>query len=182
MKSIERLLVVFGVLLAAFLASTAYQFYRSELDGTAINPVIAFTPTADVSGVISPSINPIDYIGVSTTKAIYHPGDEVRYYVTYCKYRDVAPVVTWTLLNHTTTFYTAQIRSINSTGCATMKDVPAETLPVTMDPGRYYMTAKLQYKISRFRTVEYNLATTAFEVVPNETVQTESTSTLQATK
>jgi len=91
------------------------------------------------------------------------PGETLKYHLDYCKYIDIRPTVTRTLVDGQV-ITLADIPSTNlpkGCGVTLMSDV---TIPLTLNPGEYYLDVTAEYNVSLFRTERVQYRTEYFRV------------------
>lgn len=134
--------------LSVMLIGGAILTYFSYFDGTIINPVVEIE-------------NPL---ALEPVKEVYKRGELVQFYISYCKFRPIRPVVQWTLVDTYMRFYPADYRGSEETGCK--KRIATDLEPVARDAtaGSYYFYGELRYEVSSMRTVIVPLKTKTFRV------------------
>lgn len=144
MKTIHYAIIALLTLFALTLFTVGYLMF---FDGKAINKIVEFDSTS-----------------IQTEFDTYKPGDSVRAYVSFCKYRPIIPEVEWSLVDTYIRFYQRKSNGTSSVDC--FKDVlfDIEKIPLDSFRGKYQFSGKLYYKANVFRTVEYVLTTNFFEI------------------
>lgn len=101
---------------------------------------------------------------IQTVKSVYAPGEMIQGYVSFCKYRDVTPHITDSLVDdylHTTPEY---FSTYGSTGCRDNLIVNFQIVPPELPSGTYHFIRKLEYESNPLKTVTETLITVDFKV------------------
>lgn len=102
--------------------------------------------------------------GVPVITTTLHPGDPLQYYLNYCKYVDLTSTVYRTLVDgQIITLQTSQ--GTLPIGCDNNHIVSTVSVPETINPGRYYLSVSVDYKVNPIRTVRTTYRTQYFDVV-----------------
>lgn len=123
--------------------------YWVFLDGTVIRPVIKFE----------------NQLQLKTEKSVYHPGDKVRVYMTYCKSRDITPSFETALIDEHLILYEMELGTSAVIGCKTNVLVDFEIIPPDTYATTYHFTRVLHYQVNPMRTIDVRLQTNQFQVV-----------------
>lgn len=135
---VSSIIIFFGI---------GYQFYLTHLDGTTFGKVIEFKN-----------------LTLETEKQIYHPGDTVRAYVSFCKYRDVVPKINDALVDDYLTLYDERYASSGVIGCKDNLLIDLEKIPMNEFPGTYHFNRTLTYPLLK-RNLVFQLQTNDFKVI-----------------
>lgn len=102
------------------------------------------------------------------TKTIY-PGQPLQYELDYCKYTDLPATVHRTFIDGQIITLTDTIGQL-PTGCHKTL-VKTAVVPETINPGRYYLDVKVEYKVNPLRNVFTHYRTEYFVVLDPATGQ-----------
>lgn len=122
--------------------------YWAFLDGDLINPVIKFE----------------DQFSIKTEKESYSPGELVRVYMSFCKYRNITPMFQTALINGSLHLYTSEYRSSGIVGCREDVLTDYEFLPPDIRPGVYHFNRVLKYKVNPIREIIVEQRTVNFTI------------------
>lgn len=134
------------ILLAVTLAGSFGLIWLVFIDGQLVNPVL----TTD--GVLQ------------TSQDVYHPGDSVFAYYSYCKRRPLEATIQWNLAD---TYIKSYLPSQSDfpIGCREKVLVDVQTIPKDTYPGEYYFIGSVSYELNAWNKVIYPLRTNTFQVV-----------------
>ena len=128
---------------------SALVFYWTFIDGELIRKVIIIE-------------NPSE---LKTEKDVYIPGEMVRAYISYCKYRNIPAVYQSALVNHTLTLYSSQERNSGIMGCKKDVLIDLEVIPPNSYADTFHINRTLKYRVNPLREVIIQLKTVDFKVV-----------------
>lgn len=129
--------------------------YFTYVDGTLLRPIIEFH---------QPFENGVYYI--QTNKNEYKRGEMVYGKYSFCKHRNVRPMVQWTLANQRYWPYVEKTVTSNITGCVEDILFPIETvLEDTSLGGNHHFNGTLYYRANPWRIVEFRLQTNSFTII-----------------
>lgn len=94
---------------------------------------------------------------------VVHPGDVLRYNLSYCKYIDATPHVYRTLVDGQKIPLTNDSGNL-PIGCYSTP-VTTTVIPETVNPGRYYLDVVIEYKVNPIRSIRTHYFTEYFQVV-----------------
>lgn len=86
---------------------------------------------------------------ITVNKKTYHPGEQIIYTISYCKYKNLPGTVYRSLVNSTRTSFTEMTNSL-PVGCHTTK-ISDLKIPDYNDDGLYHLEATTVYKINPIR-------------------------------
>jgi hypothetical protein len=112
-------------------------------------------PTLELTGVSKSGVIPI-------INTVVHPGDTLRYTLSYCKYTDKQSTVHRSFVDGQVIILTDTVGKFPK-GCRTAT-VATGVVPETINPGRYYMDVTVEYNINPFRQEFVHYKTSYFEV------------------
>lgn len=144
--NLKHLLIT--VLTGFVLLTGITAFYWAFFDGDIVHKVIEFE-------------NPTQ---LKPEKDTYRPGELVRVYMTFCKYRNVTPTFESAIVNQVLTPYPPRQGTLGTTGCYKDLLVDLETIPVNAHPGTYHFNRVLHYPSNPLRSITVELRTTNFTI------------------
>jgi hypothetical protein len=86
---------------------------------------------------------------VTTDKLIYHRGETISYFITYCKTRTMVGTIYRSLVNETITTFTPVTNNLPA-GCRTTKKSDL-SIPDNADLGTYHLESTIEYKVNPLR-------------------------------
>ncbi|HEY8191650.1 MAG TPA: hypothetical protein VIG74_04435, partial [Alphaproteobacteria bacterium] len=101
---------------------------------------------------------------IQVEKEVYHPGEIVRGYMTFCKNRNMTGVVQWSLVDTYLKIYPNRDSAI-AQGCYEKKLVEIEVIPMDSYPDMYHYEGTVTYRINAVNTSVVKLRTVPFRVV-----------------
>jgi hypothetical protein len=128
-----------------------YMFY---LDGDLVNKAVEYEQFEELQ----------------VEKEVYSPGEVVRLYNKFCKYRDAEVAVSWALIDTIVRFYPEKVTT-GRTGCYGYEGraFEAVTIPPDVFDGTYHLEATVRVKINPVKTITYNFSTEEFQIInPNK--------------
>lgn len=100
---------------------------------------------------------------VTTTEAVYYPGDEVQATIAYCKTSNIGGIIDWQLVDTYVRFYPAS-RTDLPTGCHSY-NMDLGRVPSDVSKDTYHFTGLLTYKMNSLTSVSYPLQSNTFTVL-----------------
>ena len=140
------LLLMMAIVLTGFLIMGYWYF----IDGTYIGKVI------DVE-------NPSQ---IKTEKTVYHLGELVKAYFSFCKYRNITAIAQWSIVNDTLQFYPIQERSSGIVGCRKDLLIDVEKIPLDSMPSIYHFSGTVSWVVNPLKTIIIHYKTNDFQVIP----------------
>jgi hypothetical protein len=150
--------VLFGYFLAIF-ALLALYIVLGILAFWELYPYKPFTITTQEATQPVPILN--------TT---LHPGDQLEYNLSYCKYTDNTSIVHKHLVDGQS-IPLDDSTGILIRGCGTIKN-STTVIPETVNPGTYYLFVDVEYRVNPIRTYNVHYRTQSFTVVAKPTPAT----------
>jgi hypothetical protein len=99
---------------------------------------------------------------VTTTAAVYFPGQEVQATLSYCRSSDLSGVIDWQIVDTYVRFYPASKMDL-PTGCHTFT-MDLGAVPSDVSSDTYHFTGVLTFKMNALTTVSYPLQSNNFTV------------------
>ena len=99
-----------------------------------------------------------------TAQLTYKQGDIGSYTVDYCKYTDVAPILTKKFVDGVV-FTTSDTKAVIKQGCGTQ--LINFEIPPTLPPGRYRLVIDLEYNVNPIRSIKITHQSNWFTVLEN---------------
>lgn len=115
-------------------------------------------------GLIGKVITIQNPLQVKTEKTIYHPGEMVQGYITFCKYRNVVATIKDALIDDYLKEFSPRDTTSGVIGCKQNLLVNFDLIPPDTFPEKYHITRTLEYNINPLKTVVIQLQTNSFEV------------------
>lgn len=107
----------------------------------------------------------VDAIEFQTTKTEYTNEETVEGKFSLCKYRDIPPIVQWSLIDTYLRTYPARIASSNRVQCFDNTITDIEMISPTLPAGDYYFSGTLVYQINPIKKIVVPMKTNKFQVV-----------------
>lgn len=118
--------------------------------------------------VHKPFVLYVDPQAIVTDKIIYHPGDLIQIYTSYCRYRNYTAIATWKMVDGTEITFS----NINGNGlpkivapeCVTNKLIPIGIIPDYASPGTYHLEGATQLTLNHLHTLYYTYKSINFQI------------------
>lgn len=142
--------------LAVIFVCVAWIIFH-RLDGEVIRPVITYT-------------NGVDPMNFQLEKEVYHRGETVYAYTSFCKNREAKGNSQWSLLNERIVFYAPSEQRELATGCYGQEEpvlFKIQTLPIHEDEisnGEHYFTGHIFQELPNGKVIKINIKTESFIV------------------
>jgi hypothetical protein len=152
----------------------AFLVYDKFLDGTVFNKVTVYNLPEVKNQLDTKYFTPMpigDVMGiylVQTDKTSYAPGDEVFAYVSFCKYRNLTPVVRWQFINDIVGDLGYRMGQVVEPGCyknikVFIGKVPDE-LSSAFPNAQYSLHGTIIHQVNPFRKISFLLISNFFTI------------------
>ena len=163
--NIALLIIVFGLL---------FWGYDIFLDGTVFNKVTVYnlqkidTQLGSAYFTPMPIGSVVGMYQVQTDKTTYAPGEEVYAFVSFCKYRNLTPVVRWQFINDVIGDLGYRQGQVVEPGCYKNIKIPIGKIPDELSAAspdaQYQAHGTVTHIVNPFRKVSYLLVSNFFTI------------------